>query len=229
MKPYDLHTHSHRSYDSPSRPAAIIRRAIRRGLAGIAITDHGTIAGGLACRALAPPDLLVIVGAEIYTEVGDIVGLFLEREITSRDPIRVIADIHDQGGIAFLPHPLRGHPPVIDESILAAVDAYEAFNARAGRFEPTTARDWVALGGKAALGCSDAHFPGEIGNGVTLMPGEATTDNVRTRLTTGETRWEGELTPAWRFYASQMVKVVKTRDLSIVARFVRRRFRRLTT
>ena len=56
--------------DTLMSPRAIVRAARRRGLAGVAVTDHGTIAGGLETKAIAPSDLLVVVGAGLFGADG---------------------------------------------------------------------------------------------------------------------------------------------------------------
>lgn len=226
---YDFHMHSRRSFDCMMSPRGIVRAAKRRGLAGIAVTDHGTIAGGVETQAVAPDDLLVIVGAEIYTTVGDIVCLFLSTEIVGRDPLDVIAQTHAQGGVAFFPHPLRSHPPGIPNAVLAACDGYEVLNSRAGHFAPDKVSprrtDWRPLASKARLGNSDAHLYSEIGTAYTTISGSATIDNVRRALLEGRTAPGGVQGPHRNFYISQLIKMVKTRDASMIVRSVRRLLR----
>ena len=59
-------------------PATILKVAKRRGLDGIAVTDHLAIKGGIETRKLNnDPDFLVIVGFEIETNNReDLIGLF---------------------------------------------------------------------------------------------------------------------------------------------------------
>jgi len=45
---YDLHIHSKYSHDSLLSPDNILKVARKRGLGGIAVTDHNTILGGIA-------------------------------------------------------------------------------------------------------------------------------------------------------------------------------------
>lgn len=225
---YDFHMHTRRSVDSLLSPRAIIRRARQRGLRGIAVTDHDTIRGGLDVAAIAPPDLLVIVGAEIATEVGDIVGLFLTREIVAREPLAVLDEIEAQGGIAFLPHPHRGHQG-ITTAVLSRVTAFEALNGRAGSFEPTgTSRDgvpWSPLEAKGRLGCSDAHLGWEIGRAFTELEGEPTIEGVRAALLAGRTKPGGVAAPGATFYASQLIRLGKTGDIGMLWRFATKRLR----
>lgn len=230
-KRYDFHVHSKHSYDCLVGPETIIRAAKARGLAGIAVTDHETIAGALAVRAVTPADLLLIVGQEVYTDIGDIVCLGLTTEIRSRDALAVIAEAHRQGGVAFLPHPLRSHPGRIPDEVLDAVDGYEGLNSRAGCFDVGAAQpsetNWARLAGKAVLGNSDAHFASDIGRAYTLMTGPATFDNVRAAILERRTATGGTQSPVTSFYGSQFVRMIKTRDPALLLRLARKVARRI--
>lgn len=74
---YDLHIHSKYSLDGLIEPEIIVKTAKNQGLSGIAVTDHHTIRGGLETKKISPEDLEVIVGSEIGTERGEVIGLFL--------------------------------------------------------------------------------------------------------------------------------------------------------
>jgi predicted metal-dependent phosphoesterase TrpH len=151
-------------------PSHIVRIARRRGLAGIAVSDHNTIAGGVeAATANRDPNFLVIVGAEIQTEVGDILGLFLTREILSRDSLEVVADIHDQGGVAILPHPYAHHRNLTPE-LLRQLDGIEIYNGRDKRdYSTQTYAEFAGPYGLATVANSDAHLYWEIGRACTSL------------------------------------------------------------
>ncbi|CUS03405.2 protein of unknown function [Candidatus Promineifilum breve] len=170
MALFDLHMHSRHSFDGLMAPAHIVRIARRRGLAGIAVSDHNTIAGGLeAVAANHDPDFLVIVGAEMQTEVGDILGLFLTREITSRQSMEVVADIHDQGGIAILPHPYAHHQN-LTPALLGCLDGVEIYNGRDKRdYAVQTYAEYANPYRLATVANSDAHLYWEIGRACTLL------------------------------------------------------------
>ena len=51
---YDLHIHSKYSSDGVLDPEKIVKIAAKRGLNGVAITDHNTIIGGLKRRTMKP-------------------------------------------------------------------------------------------------------------------------------------------------------------------------------
>lgn len=64
---FDLHTHT-RASDGMNSPTEQVRLAIEKGLAGLAITDHDTVAGiDEALRAGADYGVLIIPGIEIST------------------------------------------------------------------------------------------------------------------------------------------------------------------
>jgi len=164
---YDLHVHSKYSHDSLLDPSKIIRIAIKRGLNGIAVTDHNTIKGGIeAEKANKNPDFEIIVGSEIKTEYGDIVGLFLNEDINSRKFIEVIEEIKNQGGLPVLAHPYR--PFNFPEKIITYFDYIEGFNARSKPWQNHKAHILASEFNKNVVAGSDAHFAFEIGKGRTL-------------------------------------------------------------
>ncbi len=161
----DLHMHSSFSPDSRSTPERIVKQAIAVGLAAISVTDHDTWDGARAAAKVAPKNLIVVPGAELKTEKGDLLALFVNEPVTADTFARKVDEIHAKGGIAVVPHP--GVSPKITGPELSMVDAYEAFNAI---LSPSANRRSVekASGlGKPGLGSSDAHLVREIGNGRT--------------------------------------------------------------
>jgi len=88
----DLHIHSKYSSDGVLDPEKIVKIAAKRGLNGVAITDHNTIIGGLKAKNYETEDFKVIVGSEISTERGEIIGLFLKEEIKPGNVQEVILE-----------------------------------------------------------------------------------------------------------------------------------------
>ncbi|NIQ07313.1 MAG: PHP domain-containing protein [Candidatus Korarchaeota archaeon] len=169
MKTYDLHVHSKFSYDGAMDPKEIIKIAKKRGLDGVAITDHDTIKGGVKAKEFETEEFKVIVGAEIKTRRGEILGLFLRKEIASRDPNEVAEKIRSQNGVVVIPHPFdtfrRGKFSPKEEDV-DLIDCIEGFNARcifqgANEKAMNFAREH-RLGVTAG---SDAHLKSEVGNG----------------------------------------------------------------
>jgi hypothetical protein len=169
----DLHVHSCFSFDGFMSPKTIINAAKKRCLSGVAVTDHGTIEGGL--RTLAEnddDDFLVIVGTEIHSEIGDIIGLFLEEEITSRESKEIVSQIHQQGGIAILPHPYHHHHLPLPGNLLASLDAVEVRNGRVKDYAERALAEVVSMHHLATTGGSDAHLPWEVGRVWTEIEGK---------------------------------------------------------
>jgi len=171
---YDLHIHSKYSSDGVLEPEEIINAAKKRGLDGIAVTDHDTIKGGLETKRYETKDFEVIIGSEIMTDRGEIAGLFLSQEITSKDVQGVFSEIKAQGGIVIIPHPFDGlrrsafHPT---EEDVKFIDAVEGFNSRCVFQKYNNKAVAFALQYNLPIaGGSDAHFANEVGiAGVIVM------------------------------------------------------------
>jgi predicted metal-dependent phosphoesterase TrpH len=174
MLKYDLHMHSIYSRDGAIKPADMVRIAKKRGLNGIAVTDHDTIRGGLEVQKLRPKDLDVIVGTEIKTDRGDVIGLFLNEEIKERGHAEVIEAIRRQGGIAIVPHPfdsMRGSAFWLKDGDARKIDAVEVINARCVlKRSNMMADNYADAYHICKVGGSDAHFGAEIANAGTLVP-----------------------------------------------------------
>ena len=130
----DLHVHTQYSPDSLTSPARLIDRCVATGIECVAITDHNTISGALQIRDMA--QIPVIIGEEIGTRDGEIIGLFL-KEVIPRDlsAVDTVKLIKDQGGLVSIPHPFDHfrrsviNPDALD-SITPYIDIIEVFNAR---------------------------------------------------------------------------------------------------
>ncbi|MFB6088516.1 MAG: PHP domain-containing protein [Candidatus Aenigmatarchaeota archaeon] len=129
----DLHTHTEYSHDSRLPIERIIEIAKRKGLDGIAITDHNTFKGVERAIEMNLDDFLIIRGEEITSDRGDILGLFIEEKIESRRYLEVINEIKDKGGLVILPHPFdihRGEHFKNVEEIKDNIDGVEVYNSR---------------------------------------------------------------------------------------------------
>ena len=176
----DLHCHSSASFDSLSPPGSLVRKAAQVGITHLAITDHERLDGAFRARDEAPADVTIIVGEEIRTTAGDMIGLFLERAVPpGLSPLETAAAIHEQGGLAGLPHPFDRFrssgarlAAAADLAELAqAVDYIEVHNARAlGGANPMAAR-FAADRMIPGVASSDSHNMLELGVAYTILPG----------------------------------------------------------
>lgn len=214
MLKFDLHMHSHFSYDSLSVPEKIVEKAIERGIDGIAITDHNVFRIDWSALQDKYPELIIIPGTEIGTKgVGDILCYFIKEAITSKDPEEVVSQVHSQGGIAVLAHPFH-HGRTIEaypDHILEKLDAIETSNAH-NVCNNKRAKEMAQHLGKSQTGGSDAHVLSEIGLGYTLVDSSKTDAGNETKLKLAilkSPETHCSCAPAFSFYFSQSIKYLK--------------------
>jgi len=216
----DLHIHTSFSKDCTTSPAMAIELARRKGLDAIAVTDHETVEGGLATvEANRHSDFMVIPGAEIKTDLGDLIGLFLVRPIRSRKFALVLEEIADQGGASIVPHPLRTFRTLEDfiaiRKRFQLVDAWEIMNGRYNQqMQAKSLELFRRLSIANASSGSDAHMPWEIGKCRTLLQDRPANANDFRRLIqngfcTAEPR--NDLAVACGIYVANIIRDAKAR------------------
>jgi len=194
----DLHSHTTASDGWPS-PHQLVEQARRVGLDVIAVTDHDTIDGALwACdHASRRGKLEVVVGEEVSSRDGHIVGLFLVKRIRpGMSAAATVHAIHEQGGLAVAVHPFwrtqrrTRNARVHGVGWLAAelpFDAVEIENATPGFYVFNQLARRLNMGlGSAEVGGSDAHILDAIGRAYTEFAGK-TPKALRTAIETGTT------------------------------------------
>jgi predicted metal-dependent phosphoesterase TrpH len=172
----DMHMHTMWSGDATTTPEELVLAVAESGIDVLCITDHGTINGArelgerLGCR--------VVVGEEVRTQAGEIIGLFLtERLPFGLPPDRAVSMIRDQGGIVYVPHPFDPMRHCMKEDVLerlaieGALDAVEVLNAKVslGHLNRRAAA-FAATHGLVGGAGSDAHEPSAIGAAYVEMP-----------------------------------------------------------
>jgi len=208
----DLHVHTSYSADSLTLLPYVERAARRRGLQAVAITDHNSIQGALRLRGESP--LQIVVGEEICSAQGEIIGLFLQAQIPpGLTPAETVRQIHEQGGVVCVPHPadrLRGSvlAPDAFEEIAPEVDAVEVLNARITfGTDNRLARALAERHHLLRTAGSDAHHPSEIGRAYVEMPGFWDRSSFLSGLALGQIR--GHLSPPYVHVASTYARVAK--------------------
>jgi len=207
---FELHAHSWYSRgtilgeESIDSPIQIVREARKKGLQGIAITDHNSFKSWNSLKKLKFDDFILIPGEEIHTKQGHLIALGITEEIKPNlDVFETIDKIHTQGGIAVAPHPfdigkfgLRNYAKY--------ADAIEVFNSsNLDRFSNLRAKKFAKKFGKPIAVGTDAHMKEVIGRSAIKLNADFDLDSVlkaikkgavietRTRyLTVGEiTNW----------------------------------------
>lgn len=171
-----IHCHTKYSPDSSWKITDVITECQKKRIDVIAITDHDTIDGALAVQASAPKNLHVIIGQEISTAEGDLIGLYLNTVIAPQQSIiDTIAEIRRQNGIVILPHPfdrLRRHAvgAVISEAVKSDIDLIETFNARClFSADNQTAEQFAKDNHLTGIAAADAHFASELTNAICML------------------------------------------------------------
>jgi predicted metal-dependent phosphoesterase TrpH len=200
----DLHIHSLAS-DGVSSVAQIIDAAEAAGLDVIAITDHERMDAAVAAQAMAEArgsSVSVIVGEEVTTRAGHVLGLFMQERIAPWGSLRsTIARIHEQGGIAIIPHPLVPYPLCVSGRAIRGLlqqkdaiyhpDGMEAFNAATARMRwSRNAPEFAQKVGLTAVAGSDAHRAADVGHASITLEG-STPDELRAAILAGAVEWTG--------------------------------------
>lgn len=201
----DLHTHTKysgmsklgfiRFPDAVSEPREVIRTAERKGMDIVCITDHDTVRGALLAQA-EKSKVEVVVGEEVSTADGEIVGLFLTEKVPhSLSAEETIDRIHALGGVAIAPHPFSAHcSSVADKLGELKLDGVEVFNAfhRDGYANDIAQKMCKDLP-LAKTGGSDAHAPMMVGDGYTTFEG-TTAEDLRRAILSKKTGFGGTMT-----------------------------------
>lgn len=183
----DLHTHSSASPDG-AITSAQYQQALDRGVLDcVAVTDHNTISFALELQHQLGSQR-VIVGEEINTTQGELIGLFLTDVVPpGLTPQETIRAIHNQGGLVYVPHPFetvrKGVSRQTLDEIAADVDLIEVHNGRAV-FQNFAARAaaWAIEHGVPGVASSDAHGYAGWGRTYSLLTELPTRDNLVTLL-----------------------------------------------
>ena len=171
----DLHMHTSHSHDCATDPEALLDHCIGQGLGAVAITDHNEISGALEAAALDKP-ITVIVGEEVKTSQGEVIGLFLHEKIERGLPMAdTIAEIHRQGGLVLMPHPFDRLHTIPDSATLLRhldeIDVFEVYNSRLlfDAFNDDALRFATKYNLVQSAG-SDAHVLQGIGTAINRIP-----------------------------------------------------------
>jgi len=159
--------HSSYSHDSSTRLEDLAMAARRLGLDRIALTDHNTAEGALQFHEQEPE--LVIVGEEVKTTEGEVIGLYITRSLKAwQRPEAAMDEIHEMGGIVYVPHPFdRWRANFAPHRLVALanrIDGIDGYNQWADPGANEAATDLAGELGKPVGFGSDAHSIAELGH-----------------------------------------------------------------
>jgi predicted metal-dependent phosphoesterase TrpH len=192
----DLHVHTCYSPDAVTTLKEVITYSKKRGLDGVAITDHDTLAGALKLRN---SELIIISGIEITTRSGHLLALNVTTPIPPKlDINETIRRIHEAGGIAVAPHPTVIYKSAPSRQT-SSYDAIEVMNAAAIPFQLFTYLN-QKLAARLSLpqtAGSDSHYGPEIGAAYTVIEADPDVDEIVRAIKKGATIPVGKSIP-WR-------------------------------
>jgi predicted metal-dependent phosphoesterase TrpH len=172
----DCHLHTAASGDAVTSIDDLAERVQRLGLDVVCVTDHNVISAAVAA---AERDIgaRVIVGEEVRTPNGDVIGLFLTERIPYVLPLaQVVSLIRGQGGLVYLPHPFDPGRSSLGEAAVRLCEAgdadiVEAFNAKIEDQDRNDRAARLARQYELPAGAgSDAHDPDGLGAAYLEMP-----------------------------------------------------------
>jgi len=192
----DLHVHTCYSPDAVTTLNEVVTYSKKRGLDGVAITDHDTLAGALKLRN---SNLIVIPGIEITTLRGHLLALNVTTPIPAKlDVNETIKRIHEAGGIAVAAHPTLFYKSAPSQRT-AFYDAIEVINSAAVPFQLFTylSQKLATRLNLPQTAGSDSHYGPEIGAAYTVIEADSDVDEIVQAIKRGATIPVGRSIP-WR-------------------------------
>ena len=215
----ELHVHTRYSKDSLLDIPRLLAHCEKIGIDRIAITDHNEIDGALEAYRIAPDR--VIVGEEIKTTQGELLGYFMQEKVSpGLEPMEAIERLKAQGAVISVAHPfdtIRSQHWALEEleKIVPYVDAIETYNARCLTEEPNQqAAVFAAEHDLLATAGSDAHSLLELGRASLWMSPFDGPEGFKAALRTAEV--DTRLSPAFVHLFSRFAvyrkKIAQFRD-----------------
>jgi predicted metal-dependent phosphoesterase TrpH len=171
----EFHCHTCYGKDSLIKIQDLVIASEKKGIQKLVITDHNMISGALHAQKLDPH--LFIIGEEIMTQQGELLGIFIKEKIpASLTALKTIELLRSQGAFISVSHPFdafrKGHWEIDDLlNIVCLIDAIEVFNSRCllPQFN-TRARAFSQDNKLLGTVGSDAHSIGEVGKATLSLP-----------------------------------------------------------
>lgn len=211
----DIHVHTAASYDSGASVDAVLDAAVAADLDAVAITDHDTMGGvRRAMERARSRDVVVVPGVEVSTTDGHLLALgVVDCPSAGKSFAESVDAVHQQGGVAVVPHPFQRSRHGVSRSTLGECDGIEVYNAMAMTgVRNHRARTFADRHGYPALGGSDAHTPEMVGRAVTHVElatetEPLTADAVVSAIRAGRTDYAGRRAPVRHYVRKHLHNV----------------------
>ncbi len=211
----DLHVHAKWSADAIGGLDELARTGMRKGLDGLALTEHNTTRHHIAIkrwnRDHKDRPFVFYPGTEITTQQGHLLAIGIHYDIPKRLPLEEALDhVERAGGVAIPAHPQRpitGIGEVWLNAITRRIRVLETYNAQQTPQSNERAAAHAQERGLGATGGSDAHQVHDVGNAYTIMPEPVSSlDDLLDQLSGRKTLAEGHRT-RWLTRARQRVRI----------------------
>lgn len=194
----DLHVHTCYSHDAITSLKEVIACCKKKGLDGVAVTDHDTIEGAL--KLAKTREIIVIPGIEVETLHGHLLALNVTTRIPSKlSSSETIERVHEAGGIAVACHPTSFYKMGWKPQILGSsnLDAVEVINSSAFPFFLSTYlnRKLAVHFNLSQTAGSDSHMLETIGTAYTLIEAESEIEEIVKAIKKGATVPQGKTIP----------------------------------
>lgn len=171
----DLHIHESKySLDSHVSLEKIVEEAKKKGLDGIAITDHDDMQIKDEAEALSKIlNYPIFVGVEYLTLEGDIVAFGIDKVPEGRIPAQEFIDlVNTAGGVCISAHPFRNNNRGLENNLntIRGLAGIEGFNGNTDKLSNLKAFETAKKLGIQAVGSSDAHHQHAVGRFATKLP-----------------------------------------------------------
>jgi predicted metal-dependent phosphoesterase TrpH len=166
----------------------LVHYAEKKGLDGVAITDHNTLQG--AMKLAKKSQLTIIPGLEVEASGGHVLALNITTLVSPKlNVTETVQKIHDAGGVAIIAHPEAISKTRFRQKTTSNpnLDAVEVINSAAFPFFLSTSRGH-RLAERMKLpqtGGSDAHHAAEIGTAFTLVDADSNPDDIAEAIRKG--------------------------------------------
>jgi len=219
----DLHIHSIFSYDCLNKPKQILQYAKTNNLDAIAITDHHSIKGSEIVKDIERKgELIIISGAEFYSQGGDIIGIFINQNIHSNEILTILDEISEQDGVTILPHPYVGHDYSLLEEIAKRCDIIEGWNSRLSIKNNMKAIELATRLNKPWIANSDAHLIRNIGSSRSIFHVACDEEDLRKKILSGPIKCSIGQSSKIGIRYSQLIKILRLNGMSGIPFFLRK-------
>ncbi|MCK5031511.1 MAG: PHP domain-containing protein [Thermoplasmatales archaeon] len=209
----DLHVHSQYSGDAIGSPKDIIKSLKKKGLQGMAITDHNTVEGGLKAVKIAPKDFIIIPGIEISTADGHMLALNVEKNIARNLSIQeTVEKILEQGGTPIVPHLFRNMSGIKKEKLktirqkTSTIEVFNACSMPKTNLKIAKIAKEFNLGG---TGGSDSHDPAYAGYAYTVVDTTDMNDDTILSEINKKKTWGEGITMPLEYRRDRMLKSIR--------------------